>query len=177
MISIDRIYNRAIVDELARKQVTPSFDYRDEVDVTWAGHPNWYFRISKFSLPYLRYEAVPKTWFLDEMDSIPKDRENYVLKALYSFAGAGITFSPSDAEIGAIPHSQRHNYVLQERVAFARPMETPDGATQPEIRVMYVWLEALTPVMTLVRMGRGKMMGVDHNRNLGWVGSSASLSV
>ena len=177
LMPIRRIYNRAIVDELVRKQITPSFDYRDELDVEWAGHPNWYFRISKFSLPYLKHEAVPKTWFLSELPELPSDRDNYVLKPLYSFAGSGIVFGPTDEQIAAIPYSQRANYIVQERVNFERVIDTPHGPTQPEIRIMYVWLDKLTPVMALIRMGRGKMMGVDHNRDLEWVGSSAALIV
>lgn len=118
LVPIERIYNRTIVDELQRKQVTLPFDYRDELDVEWAGHPNWYFRISKFSLPYLKHEAVPKTWFLSELKGVPSDRENYVLKPLYSFAGAGITFAPTDEQIAAIPAEHRGDYVLQERVTF-----------------------------------------------------------
>src|SRR5205085_1497988 len=114
-IPIDRIYNRTIVDELERKQVNLPFDYRDDIDVEWAGHPNWYFRISKFSIPYLRHECVPKTWFLDQLSTIPKDRENYLLKPLYSFAGCGILFAPTDEHLNAIPNTQRHNYILQER--------------------------------------------------------------
>jgi hypothetical protein len=175
LVPIERIYNRAIVDELVRKNIKLPFDYRDEFDVEWAGHPNWYFRMSKFSLPFLKHEAVPKTWFLSEVKELPEDRENYVLKPLYSFAGAGIVFGPTDAQINAIPHSQRPLYILQERVTFERTIETPHGPTQPEIRMMYVWLDELKPVMSLIRMGRGKMMGVDHNRDLEWVGSSASL--
>ena len=53
-IPIRRIYNRTIVDELERKAVKLNFDWCDELDVEWAGHPNWYFRISKFSIPYLK---------------------------------------------------------------------------------------------------------------------------
>jgi hypothetical protein len=49
--------------------------------------------------------------------------------------------------------------------------------TQPEIRVMYLWERDLRPVMSLIRMGRGKMMGVDHNRDLEWVGSSAAIVI
>jgi hypothetical protein len=177
LIPIERIYNRTIVDELIRKDVKLPFDYRDELDVEWAGHPNWYFRISKFSLPFLKHEAVPKTWFLNEVASLPADRENWVLKPLYSFAGAGITFGPTDEQIAAIPFEQRPDYILQERVTFERTIETPHGLTQPEIRVMYLWLDELRPVMSLIRMGRGKMMGVDHNRDLEWVGSSAAFVV
>lgn len=176
-VAIERIYNRTIVDELERKQVKLQFDYRDQLDVEWAGHPNWYFRISKFSIPYLQHECVPKTWFLDQVGTIPKDRENYLLKPLYSFAGAGIVFAPTDEQLAAIPASDRHNYILQEKMAFAPVIETPHGGTQAEVRVMYIWPAGknMQPVMALVRMGRGKMMGVDHNRNLEWVGGSAAL--
>jgi hypothetical protein len=177
LVPIERIYNRAIVDELVRRNETLPFDYRDELDVEWAGHPNWYFRISKFSLPFLKQEAVPKTWFLSELNNLPADRENYVLKPLYSFAGAGIVFGPTDEQLAAIPAERRGDYIFQERVTFERVIETPHGPTQPEIRIMYVWQEQLTPVMALIRMGRGKMMGVDHNRDLEWVGSSAALMV
>ena len=175
LVPIRRIYNRAIVDELLRRNVIPSFDYRDDLDVEWAGHPNWYFRISKFSLPWLKHPAVPRTWFLDELKEMPPDRENFVLKPLYSFAGAGIIFEPTDADLAAIPPERRHDYILQERVRFTPVIDTPHGPTQVEIRIMYVWLDRLTPVLPLLRMGRGKMMGVDHNRNLDWVGASAAL--
>jgi len=177
LVPIQRIYNRTIVDELVRKHVQLPFDYRDEMDVEWAGHPNWYFRISKFSIPYLRHKCVPKTWFLDRLEQVPQDRENYVLKPVYSFAGAGIVFAPTDADLQAIPHSLRSQYILQEKMNFTPVIDTPHGPTQAEVRIMYIWLDRLLPVMGLVRMGRGKMMGVDHNRNLEWVGGSAALYV
>ncbi|MEO8727501.1 MAG: hypothetical protein ABI383_15420 [Acidobacteriaceae bacterium] len=179
LIPIERIYNRTIVDELVRKDAHLSFDFRDELDVEWAGHPNWYFRVSKFSIPYLRHACVPRTQFLDQIEQLPADRENYLLKPLYSFAGAGITFAPTDADLAAIPAARRNDYILQERMSFEPVIETPHGATQAEIRIMYIWPPhgELTPVMSLVRMGRGKMMGVDHNRDLEWVGASAGLTV
>lgn len=176
-VEVRRIYNRCIVDELQRKNITLPFDFRDELDVEWAGHPNWYFRISKFSIPYLKHPSVPKTWFLDQLPAFPENPENFLLKPLYSFAGAGIKFAPTPAEIEAIPQDQRHNYILQERLQFAPVIETPHGPTQMEIRMMFVWPEGgdLIPVLPLVRMGRGIMMGVDHNKNLEWVGGSAAL--
>ena len=175
LVPIRRIYNRTIIDELVRRKITPPFDYRDDLDVEWAGHPNWYFRISKFSLPWLKHPSVPRTWFLDRLEEMPPDRENFVLKPLYSFAGAGIVFEPTDADLAAIPAARRHDYVVQERVRFTPVIETPHGGTQVEIRIMYVWLDELKAVMPLLRMGRGKMMGVDHNKNLEWVGASAAL--
>jgi hypothetical protein len=174
-VPIRRIYNRAIVDELERKNVKLAFDWRDDLDVEWAGHPNWYFRISKFSIPSLKHESVPKTWFLDQLDEIPPDLDNYALKPLYSFAGLGVVIAPKKEDIAAIPAEKRPYYILQKRMNFEPVIETPHGATKAEVRVMYVWLDELTPVLTIIRTGRGLMMGVDHNKNLEWVGASAGL--
>jgi len=174
-VPIRRIYNRAIVDELERKNVKLGFDWRDELDVEWAGHPNWYFRISKFSIPYLKHRSVPKTWFLDRLEAIPPDLENYALKPLYSFAGLGVVIAPKKEDILAIPPDKRPYYILQERMHFEPVIATPFGGTKAEVRVMYVWQEELTPVLTIIRMGRGLMMGVDHNKNMEWVGASAGF--
>jgi len=182
-IPIHRIYNRAIVDELERKQTHLPFDYRDDIQVEWAGHPTWYFRISKFSLPYLDHPSVPKAVFLNDwyahrnLAGLPDDRENLLLKPLYSFAGKGIQFAPTADDLNAIPPDQRHLYLLQQRVSFQPVIHTPHGPTQAEIRIMYLWPdgEAMQPAIALVRLGRGLMMGVDHNRNQLWVGGSAAL--
>lgn len=174
-IPIRRIYNRAIVDELQRKSIKLNFDWRDDLDVEWAGHPNWYFRISKFSIPYLRHASVPKTWFLNELGDVPADLENFALKPLYSFAGLGVVIAPSRKDIDEIPADKRPYYILQERLNFEPIIETPFGPTKAEVRVMYIWLEELVPVLTIIRMGRGLQMGVDHNKNMEWVGASAGL--
>jgi hypothetical protein len=170
-VPIERIYNRAIVDELVRKEVKPAFDFRDDLEVEWAGHPNWYFRVSKFSIPFLKHVCVPRTQFLSE--GVPDDLENYVLKPLYSFAGLGVVIGPSEDDIARVMDPTQ--YILQERVEFAPLIETPHGGTKAEIRMMYVWLDELRAVTTIIRMGRGKMMGVDHNRDLEWVGASAGF--
>ncbi len=179
---IHRIYNRAIADELERKGIELPFDLRDPLDVEWAGHPNWYFRISKLSLPYLKHPSVPRAVFLDEWfanggSGLPMERDQLLLKPLYSFAGKGIQFGPTDAELAAIPVAERRNYLMQERVAFTPVIATPEGPTQAEVRILYLWPEGgkLQPVISLVRLGRGLMMGVDHNRNQAWVGGSAAL--
>ena len=174
-VPIRRIYNRAIVDELERKNVKLNFDWRDDLDVEWAGHPNWYFRISKFSIPYLTHPSVPKTWFLDRLQQTPTDLENYALKPLYSFAGLGVVIAPKKEDIAAIPSEKRPYYILQERMNFEPVIETAFGGTKAEVRVMYIWVDQLMPVLTIIRMGRGLMMGVDHNKNMEWVGASAGL--
>jgi hypothetical protein len=174
-IPIRRIYNRAIVDELERKNAKLGFDFRDDLDVEWAGHPNWYFRISKYSIPYLKHDSVPKTWFLDQLSEVPRDLENYALKPLYSFAGLGVVIAPTKEDIAAVPAERGSQYILQERLHFEPVITTPFGGTKVEVRVMYIWVDELMPVLTILRMGRGLMMGVDHNRNMEWVGSSAGL--
>ncbi|GGH14597.1 hypothetical protein [Silvibacterium dinghuense] len=183
LVPIHRIYNRTIVDELIQKQIRLGFDYRESFDVEWAGHPNWYFHLSKFSLPFLNHPNVPPAVFLDDWfagrgaDRLSPEREHWVLKPLFSFAGKGIIFAPTEEQLAAIPVAERKNYLLQERVSFERVVDTPFGWTQPEIRILYLWPDGgeLQPVFSLVRLGRGQMMGVDHNRNLEWVGASAAF--
>ena len=180
---IRRIYNRAIVDEMVRRQIRPAFDYRDELEVEWAGQPNWYFRISKFSLPWLEHESVPRAvflddWFRGDRRGLPEDRGEILLKPLYSFAGKGIQFAPTDADLRAIPEGERGLYLLQERMHFEPVIRTPHGLTQAEVRIMYCWPEGageMIPMTCLVRLGRGLMMGVDQNRNQEWVGGSSAL--
>jgi hypothetical protein len=176
-IPVHRIYNRCIVDELERKKIELPFDLAEPLDAEWAGHPNWYYRISKFSIPFLKHPCVPKTWLLAPDTQVPRDNDNYILKPLYSFAGLGIKFAPTQADVDAIPRDQRHYYMLQERLHFEPVIRTPYGLTQAEIRIMYIWPEGgtVTPVLPLLRMGRGIMMGVDHNKDLQWVGGSAAL--
>jgi len=173
-IPIRRIYNRAIVDELVRRGIRTAFDFRDKLDVEWAGHPNWFFRLSKFSLPYLDHPAVPRTQFLDRVKRV-ENPERYVLKPLYSFAGTGVIVGPTADQIAAVPEAQRSGYILQECVDFRPVLETPFGANKIEVRIMYLWLDRLRPVNTIIRMGRGAQMGVDHNKGMEWVGGSAAF--
>ena len=101
-----RIYNRAIVDEMVRKDLKLAFQLTDDLEVEWAGHPNWFFRMSKFSLPYLKHECVPKTWFLDRVEQMPKDLEHYVVKPLFSFAGLGVIINLTPAGPGSHPQGK-----------------------------------------------------------------------
>ena len=169
-----RIYNRTIVDELVRRQIPLAFDFRDELDVEWAGHPNWFFRLSKFSLPYLTHPAVPRTQFLNRLNGV-EHPERYVLKPLYSFAGAGVVVGPTAEQLAAVPPELRPHYILQERVNFHPVIETPFGPTKIEVRIMYIWQSGLRVVNTLIRTGRGLQMGVDHNKGFNWVGASAAF--
>ncbi len=173
---IAKIYNRVIPDELMKKGLSYPFDLTEPMDVEWAGGPDWYFRLSKFAIPWLDHPWVPKTFYLHETPSPPGERERWLLKPLFSFAGGGIIFAPTDEQLEAIPADARRNYILQERLSFTPVIDTPHGPTQVEIRIMMVRDgEGYRALIPLLRMGRGKMMGVDHNKGLKWVGASAAL--
>ncbi|PYI94524.1 MAG: hypothetical protein DME97_00680 [Verrucomicrobia bacterium] len=174
---IERIYNRVIFDELIRRpDLDPPFRFQDELDVTWVGHPNWYFRISKHSLPFLKTAHTSPAYFADEF---PADEEidDYVLKPLYSFAGLGVDMEPTREKLSAL--GRPHEWILQKKVRYAEFVPTPDGPkSKAEIRMMFVWPEGdrkPTLVNNLVRMSQGKMMGVDFNKERTWVGSSIAL--
>lgn len=172
-----RIFNRAIIDELDDLGVELNFSWSDDIDVQWAGHPNWYFRISKYLLPYLNHPTVPKAFVVAELEELPSDIENYVLKPLYAFAGKGVNVSPTTADVHAIPTHERAGWILQEKVAYAPCIETPHGNNGVEIRVMLLWFEDASsplPLMSLARTGRGTMMGARYNTEP-WTGSSGCL--
>ncbi len=176
---LKRIFNRAIVDELDDMNVHLNFSWSDDLDVEWAGHPNWYFRISKYALPFLDHTAAPKTSFLSELDHIPEDLHRYVLKPLYSFAGKGVNVNPTIEDIEAIPTDQRDGWVLQEKVVYAECIETPYGFNKVEIRIMLIWPndnDEPIPVMSLARTGRGQLMGARYNVEP-WTGSTGCLFV
>ncbi len=175
-IPIRRIYNRVIVDELVRKNVPFNFDYRDELDVEWAGHPNWFFRLSKFSLPFLNHPSVPRSWFLNQLNEYPADLENFVLKPLFSFAGSGVKVNLTRADLDVIPAAARGDYLLMEKISYAPVIPTPDEPSKIELRLMSIWPDdepEPIPAMFLGRMSKGAMMGVDFNKNKTWVGSTA----
>jgi hypothetical protein len=176
-IPIYRIYNRSIAEDLIKSEAKLPFSFRDDLHVEWAGHPNWFFRLSKFSIPFLNHPTVPRTYFLSQVKDIPDDLENWVLKPLYSFAGTGVKIGLTSKDLLDIPEAERYNYILQERIDYLGVVETPHGPTKAEVRLMYIWLDKPLAVNNLVRMGRGKMMGVSHNKDLEWVGSSAGFYI
>ena len=175
-VRIDRIYNRVIFDELLRRpDLSFGFNFQQEIDAKWIGHPNWYFRISKHSLPFLKTPHTSGAYFVDEF---PADEpvDDYVLKPLYSFSGLGVDLEPTRAKLAAI--AEPHTWILQEKVHYADFVPTPDGGrSKAEIRMMFVWPDGEEPVLVnnLVRMSQGAMMGVKFNKNKTWVGSSIAL--
>lgn len=175
-VRIERIYNRVIFDELLRKNPPMRFSFFEDLDVQWAGHPNWYFRISKHTLPYLKGPFVPDCRFVSELGAgVPADLENYVLKPLYSFAGLGVDIAPTREKIAAI--AKPVEWLLQRKVAYAPVMETPDGPAKAEVRLIYAGDGTDLPKLAnqLVRLTKGAMHGVDFNKGRTWVGASAGF--
>ena len=176
-VRIERIYNRVIFDELSqRHDLNLQFRFQDDLDVTWVGHPNWYFRISKHSLPFLKTKHTSPTFFVDEFPS-DQNIEHYVLKPLYSFAGHGVEMEPTREKIAALQNP--HEWILQRKVEYASFVPTIDShKSKAEIRMMFVWPDGdrdPTLVNNLLRMSQGKMMGVDFNIDKTWVGASIAL--
>lgn len=176
---ITRIYNRVIFDELLQRPDVldkMQFSFQDDLDVKWAGHPNWFFRISKYLMPRLKSPFVPASWFVNELTEIPTDLENYVLKPLFSFAGAGVKFHVTRADIDAIPAPDRANFILQRKVRYEPALVTPDGdRVKAEIRMLLLWPEGdaqPTLAVNLVRLSKGEMIGVKFNKDKTWVGGT-----
>ncbi|TAK40506.1 MAG: hypothetical protein EPO28_10040 [Saprospiraceae bacterium] len=178
-VPVERIYNRVIFDELVKTRgLKREFYFKDEHDIRWVGHPHWFFRISKHTLPFFKSKYVPATFFLGEMSSLTGNLEDYVLKPLYSFSGEGVLIRPTLKDIEAIPSAERNKYILQKRVNYLPIIDTLDVPAKAEIRMMFVWEdEAPRPeVLTnLVRLSKGEMVGVKYNMDKTWVGGSAGF--
>jgi hypothetical protein len=172
-----RVYNRLIVDELVEKKVVLPFRFTEELDVEWAGHPNWFFRWSKHALPALRHPLVPEARLLSDFDRAPDDLERWVLKPLFSFSGAGVKVDVTPQDLAGVPEKDRASTLLMRKVDYAPVVAAPDGGqSRVEVRVMFVWREGRpVPVTTLARLSQGKMMGVKFNRDKTWVGSTSCL--
>lgn len=176
-IRLRRIYNRLIFDEIADQTdlFKESFDPRAELDIEWITHPNWFYRISKYTMPFLKSSFVPETIFLNTLKSIPTDLENYVLKPLFSFAGMGVIIDVKASDIHGI--SDPENWILQKKVVYEPVVQAPDGGVKVEIRLMYLWPDGEEPrlCINLARLSQGKMIGVRYNQDFDWVGGTIGL--
>ena len=176
---VKRIYNRVIFDDLQQQSAEVQAKGNilfEELDVQWIPHPNWFYRISKYTIPFIHHPHVPKTYFLNEIKQLPSDLENYVLKPLFSFAGQGVVIDVTPADIEKVKDPE--NWILQRKVKYADVIETPDVPAKAEIRIFYFWKEgAARPVATnnLARLSKGKMIGVRYNKDKEWVGGSFCL--
>ena len=174
-IQVKRVYNRIIFDDLhaQKEKLGDIADITSGLEVEWVPHPNWFYRISKFTLPFIRHPYVPPTFFLNEVKDIPADLENYVLKPLFSFAGQGVIIDLNKSDIEAIKDPA--NWILQRKVKYADIIETPDVPAKAELRMMYIWKDGDTRPMlatNLARLSKGKMIGVRYNKDKEWVGAS-----
>jgi hypothetical protein len=178
-VHIKRIYNRVIFDELQQqKNLQTQFHLTEDVEVEWAGHPNWFFKISKYTMPFLQSSAVPQSSFLSDVKVIPADLENYVLKPLFSFSGSGVIFHVKREDIYAIPLSERKNFMLQRKVKYEPVVKAVDGLVKAELRLLYIWDDGQARpelITNLARLSRGEMIGVKYNKDKTWVGGSISF--
>ncbi|MCX6318135.1 MAG: hypothetical protein NTW29_12650 [Bacteroidetes bacterium] len=173
---VKRIYNRVIFDDL--QQQSPEVQEKgkiffEELDVQWVPHPNWFYRISKYTLPLIKHPYVPPTYFLNEVTQIPADLENYVLKPLFSFAGQGVIIDLAKEDIDKVKDPE--NWILQRKVKYADVIQTPDVPAKAEIRMFYFWKEGTprpVPANNLGRLSKGKMIGVRYNKDKEWVGGN-----
>lgn len=175
-VPVHRIYNRVIFDELLTKtDLKTDFHLTEDVEVEWAGHPNWFFYISKYTMPFLHSSAVPECKFLSDYTTFPPDLENYVLKPLFSFSGSGVIFNVEEKDILSIPFHERKNYLLQRKVHYEPVIQAPDGLVKTEFRLLFLWEEgSVRPklITNLARLSRGEMIGVKFNKDKTWVGGS-----
>jgi len=174
---IKRIYNRIIFDELNSIKDKPENlpDLTKKLDVEWVTHPNWFYKISKYTLPFLRHPSIPETFFLNEIKQLPHDLENYVLKPLFSFAGQGVIIDLKESDLISI--EDPHNWILQRKVKYADCIITPDIPAKAEIRLMYGWKDEdqrPTLLTNLARLSKGKMIGTRFNKDKEWVGGSVA---
>ena len=175
---IKRIYNRLIFDEIENNAelLARVVDVRQSFDVEWITHPNWFYRVSKFTMPFLKGDYVPKTQFLHQVKEIPADLENYVLKPLFSFAGQGVIIDVSKNDVENIKDPE--NWILQQKVNYEPVVKSPEGDVKVEIRLLYLWPdgdEKPTLAINLARLSRGKMIGVRYNKDFNWVGGTVAL--
>ena len=177
-IPIYRIYNRVIFDELLKlTDLKMDFNLTQDVDVEWAGHPNWFFRISKYTMPLIKCQYIPDCKFLNEYEIWPTDLENYVLKPLFSFSGSGVIFHIQKSDLDSIPEKERENYLLQRKVLYEPVIQAPDGMVKAEIRLLFLWEDNQprpVPVTNLARLSRGEMIGVKFNKDKTWVGGGVA---
>ena len=177
-IPVHRIYNRVIFDDLFQQPEWVQEKgkiFQQELNVTWVPHPNWFYRLSKYTLPFIRHPYVPETNVLDQV-SMPSDLEHYVVKPLFSFAGQGVIIDVTKEAIDNIPDPE--NWIIQRKVAYADAIQTPGEPAKAEIRIFYFWEEgAERPVAAnnLARLSKGKMIGVRYNKDKDWVGGSFCL--
>ena len=177
-IRVTRIYNRIIFDELQQQPAEVQEKGKllfETLDVEWVPHPNWFYRISKHTMPFIQHRYVPETKFLSQLTRWPDDLENYVLKPLFSFAGQGVIIDLTLSDLENIKDPS--NWILQRKVNYADAIQTPDGPAKAEIRLFYFWKEGAprpVAVNNLARLSKGKMIGVRYNKDKSWVGGTVA---
>ncbi|MDI9337903.1 MAG: hypothetical protein QM539_05710 [Alphaproteobacteria bacterium] len=175
-IHIKRIYNRVIFDEVEQQSQEIQANAQEifnKADVKFVPHPAWFYRISKYTLPFIKSTFVPETLFLKDLKDFPKNLEDYVLKPLFSFAGQGVVIHVKKEDLENIENKE--NWILQKKCVYKPIIETPDVPAKVEIRLFLFWPQGMKrPFIAnnLCRLSKGDMIGVRYNKDKSWVGSS-----
>lgn len=171
-IKIERIFNRLIFDDLKEDDWSNIIDLNKEYNVTWINHPEWYYRISKYCLPFLHHEYIPESYFLIDIKQ-PLPLNEYVLKPLFSYAGMGVIIDVTQKDIDEIKDPE--NWILQKKVDYAPIIQTPHEPAKAEIRIFYFWKDGEAQpiaVHNLARLSKEKMIGTRYNAEKDWVGGT-----
>ncbi|CAF0800733.1 unnamed protein product [Adineta steineri] len=151
---IKRIYNRLIFDEVDDDAniFKDNIDIRQDLDVEWIIHPNWFYRISKYLLPILKGDCVFNTYYLNDIIDVKK----------------------SDIEKIKDPK----NWILERKIEYEPVLNVNSTPIKGEIRLMYLWPDSREkPILTsnVLRLSTGKMINSQLNKNSEWAGSSMAF--
>jgi hypothetical protein len=174
-VPVRRIYNRMVWEDLAAHEAELPFHLRDDLEVEWADHPNWFFKLSKLCLPLLEHANVPRAFFLDQLDRWPDDLDGWVLKPLFSFSGRGLVLDLDRRLLEGISPAERRDLILQEKFHYAEVIPALEGTVRCEVRLLYVWIDRPVCLTTLPRMSRGRLMGCAFNRTEPWTGHGTAF--
>jgi len=172
LIQIKRIFNRMVFDDLSKFSEIKHIDLSKKYDVEWVTHPHWFYRISKYILPFTHHRYIPETYFLNEL-KYPVPLDEFVLKPLFSYAGMGVIINVTQKDIDQITDPE--NWILQRKVEYAAVIQTPVGYSKLEIRLFYFWKEGWErPIVVhnLARLSQGEMIGTRYNQGKTWVGGT-----
>jgi hypothetical protein len=128
-------------------------------------------------MPLLQHPCIPASYYVHQLETVPDDLENYVLKPLFSFAGSGVIIDVTKNDIANLPDPQ--NWMLQKKVTYAPIIKTPKTPAKAEIRLLFLWENGAArpfPAINIARLSKGKMIGVRYNENETWVGGSIAYA-
>jgi hypothetical protein len=177
---IDRIYNRIITSSLSGADLV-FYKSLQGMSVTWANHPDWFYLISKSTLPYLDSPFVPKSQLFNFQNIDSYNLNKSIIKPLWDYAGRGFIKNPQFIDKSIIGTLKEH--VIQEKVKYFQNKTTNgDAAFYTEVRLLmmrdtlsgaYNAHSALTRSNTDEQINASSMQQLKHPANI--IGISSLL--